>query len=511
MAETLETEALPGVRDIVPTYRSVALYLEPIQADREAIRRAIERAANAPGRVVSGRRVDIPVVYGGHGGPDLPEIAAWAGLEPSEVVERHVTVDYRVYMLGFLPGFAYLGTVDERIAAPRLASPRLRVPAGSVGIAGRQTGVYPRESPGGWRLIGRTAMAMFDPLRARAALLRAGDTVRFHHARDRDLVEAPQSSAAGADSRPSSASRTVTVIQPGLLTTVQDAGRWGSQASGVGVSGALDGHSHALANAVVGNRSDAATLEVTIAGPELRLDQDGVLAVTGADLQPTIDGARVRLGVPVSCRTGSIVRFGERRSGARAYVAFDGGVDLAPVLGSRATHVSAGLGGMNGRPLRAGDRVPLGSNRDARQALKARAMTPLLDGARLRVVLGPQDDFFTSEAIDRLESTRFEVTPRSNRMGYRLSGGALPRVPDREMISDATFIGGIQVPPSGEPILLMHDRQTTGGYPQIATVISADLPMAGQLAPGDWVEFRRCSVAEALAALAEQDATRGGV
>jgi antagonist of KipI len=206
------------------------------------------------------------------------------------------------------------------------------------------------------------------------------------------------------------------------------------------------------------------------------------------------------------CRAGSVLRFAGRRSGTRAYVAFEGGIDVAIVLGSRSTHTGASLGGIDGRALVAGDRLPLGEA-TTQPALRS-IMHPVIGdgGARLRVLPGPQDDFFGEPAFTILERTRFIVTPQSNRMGYRLSGASLTRVPNREMISDAAFVGGIQIPPSGEPILLMSDRQTTGGYPQIATVITADLPAAGQLAPGDWVEFARCTRAEAIDALRHQEA-----
>jgi antagonist of KipI len=297
-------------------------------------------------------------------------------------------------------------------------------------------------------------------------------------------------------------SRTVTVLRPGLFTTIQDRGRWGHQASGVPVSGALDLVSHRIANAVVGNEPDAATIEATLAGPELRIDADATLAVSGADLGATLDGAAIPLNRAARCRSGAVLRFGERRSGARAYVAFAGGILVPPVLDSRSTHVISGMGGVDGRALLAGDQIAIGT---AAQGRSARRVGPAYQsrhgGARLRVLRGPQDDFFSEAAFDTLQCSRFVISPHSNRMGYRLDGARIPRTVDREMISDATFTGAIQVPASGNPILLMADRQTTGGYPQIATVITADLPVAAQLAPGDWLEFELCSRREALSAL----------
>ena len=351
---------------------------------------------------------------------------------------------------------------------------------------------------------------MFDPDRVPPALLVPGDSVRFVPVRPGEAV-IENALPGRADSRTTNGlaippgARTAAVVRPGLFTTVQDRGRWGHQASGVPVSGALDLLSHDIANLLVGNDTHAATLEVTIAGPELRFEQPARVAVTGADLQATIDGAKAPPGAAVACRAGSVLRFGERRSGARAYVAFDGGIDVRPVLGSRATHVGAGLGGVNGRALVAGDRLALGPPVIGTAAWQFDPPAVPIGGARLRVLPGPQEDFFPESAFALFESTRFQVMPQSNRMGYRLSGAAVPRIPNREMISDAAFAGGIQVPASGEPILLMSDRQTTGGYPQLATVITADLPLAGQLAPGDWVEFARCTRPEAIAALREQE------
>jgi antagonist of KipI len=514
VAAAMRSASLPGVRDVLSTFRSVAIFFDPLKAEPDAFRNALARVSEAPLEVVRGRTIEVPVTYGGESGPDLAAVAEWAGISADGVAERHAGTEYRVFMLGFLPGFAYLGSVDAQIAAPRRETPRLRVPAGSVGIAGQQTGIYPRESAGGWQIIGRSGLEVFDPSHVPAARFAPGDMVRFTPVSSSDAgAQGTRRLMSARSGVPHS--RTITVMRPGLFTTIQDRGRWGHQASGVPVSGALDLVSHRVANLLVGNAADAATLEVTLAGPELRIEQETCIAVAGADLRPSIDGATVPMGVATPCRPGSVLRFGERTSGARAYVAFDGGIDSPLVLGSRATHIGAALGGLDGRALMAGDRLPLGPPTGVRplrtiaHVKGSDASAAITGGARVRVLPGPQDDFFSEAAFTLLERTRFIVTPQSNRMGYRLSGVTLPRISKREMISDAAFVGGIQVPASGEPILLMSDRQTTGGYPQMATVITADLPLAGQLAPGDWVEFARCTRAEAIAALRDQEAMLG--
>lgn len=281
-----------------------------------------------------------------------------------------------------------------------------------------------------------------------------------------------------------SGTRTFRVVSAGLLTTVQDRGRWGHQSSGVPVAGPMDLASHDAANAIVGNTPDAATLEVTILGPLIRFDAAARLVVTGADLSAMLDGTALALNQPLGVPAGATLAFGPRRRGARAYVAIDGGVASPILLGSRSTHAGTGLG----RPLVAGDVVPLGTAHE-RPGLRRPPIAMPAGGARVRVRRGPQAGASTDAALALLIQSRFVISPQSNRMGYRLTGPVLPLPPMPPMISDATFMGGIQVTPSGEAIVLMADRQTTGGYPQIATIISADLGVAGQLAPGEWLEF----------------------
>jgi antagonist of KipI len=294
----------------------------------------------------------------------------------------------------------------------------------------------------------------------------------------------------------------VRVLRPGLLTTVQDQGRWGHQASGVPVAGPMDSYSHRLANLLVANEPSAATLEVTLIGPELAIEAETLAAVVGAAFDIECDGVAVGTDVSFSVRPGSRVRFGRRRAGARAYLAVAGGIRTEPVLGSRATHLVSHMGGLDGRPLATDDVLPI-------QSLSApmahrRVIGLRLPGAaraRLRVLKAPQADWFSEEAFSTLTAVSFRISPRSNRMGYRLEGPPLTRLRHEEPLSEPVTFGSIQVPPAGQPILLMADRQTAGGYPKIATVIAADLPLAGQLAPGDGVSFQLCTRQEAAAAL----------
>jgi antagonist of KipI len=264
----------------------------------------------------------------------------------------------------------------------------------------------------------------------------------------------------------------------------------------------MDPYAHRLANARVGNSAAAATLEVTLTGPELECEDERMMAVTGAEFDVALDDRPIRMNTAFVARAGSRLRFGGRRRGARAYVAIGGGIAVAPVLGSRATHVLGHMGGVAGRPVRAGDRLPLGPPNPALflPLTAAAFLESVEERVRVRVVPGPHSGRFDSEALDRIQSAPYVVETTSDRMGFRLRGPTIDTARG-EMISDAVPLGALQVPPSGYPILLMADRQTTGGYPIVATVISADVGVAGQLGPGDAVSFVVCSRQDALAAL----------
>ena len=292
------------------------------------------------------------------------------------------------------------------------------------------------------------------------------------------------------------------IVKPGLLTTVQDLGRYGHQASGVPVAGPMDTFSHRLANQLAGNAIDAATLEITLIGPDLIVEADTTMAIAGAQFEVTCDDRPIALGASFAVTRGQRLKFGRIVQGARAYLAVAGGIQTPPVLGSRATHLVSHMGGLNGRALQSGDRVPIGNSPQPRPQRKSVGLTlPSKGRALLRVMPGPQADWFQSDALRAIASVSFRISPQSNRMGYRLQGPPLVRAREDELISEPLGIGAIQVPAAGEPILLMADRQTAGGYPKIGYVISADLPIAGQLAPGDFIEFHVCTHQEAVTAL----------
>lgn len=300
------------------------------------------------------------------------------------------------------------------------------------------------------------------------------------------------------------------VIRPGMLTTIQDLGRWGYQHVGVPVAGPMDWYSHRLANQLVGNHADAAAMEITLIGPELEAAAPTTCVVQGAQFEATLNGEPVDVQRPFVIPTGRRLRFGARRHGARATLAVSGGFDVPADFGSRSTSMISAMGPFEGRALRAGDVLTVGvPNRQP--ASIGRPLQSPEGGARVRVIRGPHDAGFTTKAVEDLFTSRFTITAQSNRMGYRLEGPPLAHAGTADILSDATPVGSLQVPASGQPILLMADRQTTGGYPKICTLITADLPLAGQLAPGDWIEFIECTRNEAVAALREREVMLQGL
>jgi antagonist of KipI len=268
----------------------------------------------------------------------------------------------------------------------------------------------------------------------------------------------------------------------------------------------MDPWSHRLANALVGNDAEAATLEITLVGPELEFDDERLVAVGGAQFAIEVDGKGQSPNTAFIVPGGALLKVGGRRAGARAYLAVSGGFAVPEVLGSRATHLVSRMGGLGGRPLAAGDVLPLGPQGEPRPGRSADAPLPASDeAALLRVLPGPHADRFSADALDLLQSSDYTVTNESDRMGFRLAGTRLTHTGSADIISDATPFGVLQVPASGQPVLLMADRQTTGGYPNLATVISADIGLAGQLAPGDRIRFEVCTLQEAMTALIKRE------
>jgi KipI family sensor histidine kinase inhibitor len=472
-----------GLVECVPTFRSLLVVLEAGQVALADVAGQLEERLGAPlSEPPPARMHAIPVAYGGEAGPDIEEVAARVGLAPAQVVALHTTTAYTALMLGFAPGFAYLGLVDPRLELPRRSTPRTRVPAGSVAVANRLTAVYPGATAGGWHLLGRTGARLFDPTHDPPSLVAPGDRVRF------DRADAPLEAAAPSISASPPARPAIEVLDGGLLTTVQDLGRNGYRRYGVGRSGAADRTALVAANRAVRNPDGAAALECTVRGPTLRFLAATRFAIAGGDLGAGLE--RDDLGawpVPrrasVLARPGNVLRFDGRRSGCRAVVAFEGGLDVPVVLGSRSTDLAGGFGGCSGRPLLTGDVLGVGTAAASEASLDPAPAEPA-DTVQVGVLLGPQSDLFADPTLRAFFDATWNVAAASDRVGLRLSGPRLAHAGPAEIPSDGMLPGAIQVPPDGQPIVMLADAPTTGGYPKLGCVAAADLDALAQLVPG---------------------------
>lgn len=298
----------------------------------------------------------------------------------------------------------------------------------------------------------------------------------------------------------------ITVLDPGLLTTVQDMGRVGYQQFGIPVSGAIDPRSAAIANILAGNAQEEAVLECTLMGPRLAFDCGNTIAITGGDLTPVLDGKSVPMYQAIYVQKGQILHFLAPKTGCRAYIAFMGGLNIPEVMGSRSTYLRGKLGGLEGRKLQKGDVIGF-QKAGILQDMGVRVLTPEFVPQQvytLRVIPGPQDCDFLPEGIQTFFTQTYSVTHDFDRMGCRLDGPAIRHIKDGNIISDGIAFGAVQVPSEGKPIIMLADRQTVGGYTKIATVITADFRILAQLKAGDKVRFQPVSVQNAQSILLAQ-------
>lgn len=484
-----------GVVDIVPAARTVLVRVDPDVLSLTAARAWIAAGATAPPSApAAASLLELPIAYDG---ADLAETAALLGLAPAELAARHAAAEWTVAFTGFAPGFGYLVSDAWPFDVPRRATPRTRVPAGAVGLAGAFSGAYPRESPGGWQLIGTTPAPLFDPDAASPALLAPGTRVRFVP-HDADAVTRAAAPAAPptspAPTRPPAAPPALTVLDPGLLATVQDQGRPGHAAEGVAPSGALDRAALRTANRLVGNDEGAAGVEITLGGFRAVAHTDLWIAVTGA-------------WGPIRCAGFDLVPYAAHRwpagtelhidwfaHGARGYLAVRGGLDAPAALGSRSTDILSGLGPA---PLRAGAALAL--DEAAVRPVPPEDLHPWSpprdDLIEVELAPGPRPDWFAPVALAALFEAPWAVTGQADRVGIRLDGPPLHRVRTDELASEGMVPGALQVPPAGRPVILGADGPVTGGYPVIAVVTDAGRDALAQARPGATLRFRHARAA----------------
>ncbi|MGJ7919193.1 biotin-dependent carboxyltransferase family protein [Neobacillus sp. LXY-4] len=309
----------------------------------------------------------------------------------------------------------------------------------------------------------------------------------------------------------------ITIHKPGLLSSIQDQGRYGFQKFGVVVSGAMDPLAHRIANLLIGNDENAPALEITMIGSQIEFHQDSLISVCGGDLSPEMNGTPIKCWRPILVKKGSFLEFSSCKTGSRAYLAVAGGFKVKRVMNSTSTYFRGKIGGFNGRALKKGDQIAFDQPNELSSRIFSSLKNKLTDypfitakwmieselipnytsNPLIRVMKGRQFHWFEKDSQAKLYSKPFVVTPQSDRMGYRLKGSSLALEVDEEMLSEAVSFGTIQVPADGNPIILLADRQTTGGYPKIAQVALVDLPIIAQAKPGDSLRFVHITHSEA--------------
>ena len=490
LAAAVRAAGLEGVTEAVAGFGSVLVLYDPDVAERDALSARLRAIRPAGGR----RRPKTVVVPASFDGPDLEEVGRLSGLGPDGVRRALCRARLRVAMLGFAPGFAYLGGLPRALRGlPRRATPRPAVPAGSVALAGPFAALYPRATPGGWQLVGRTDLELFDAAAPPYALLQPGDTVRLvpgdpappGPAPARAPLIAPDGAVFGVE-------------EPGLSTTLQDRGRAGLAHLGVPGAGPADPVSFALANALVGNDPGAACLEATALGPTLVCREATHAAVVGPGALVTLDGRPVGAGRVVPVGRGQRLAVGSTGAGLRAYVAVRGGFLGPRVLGSRSSDRLSGLGP---GPLAAGDELGAGPPGPAMaDHLSPDAPGQAVGGRRtLRVLATPGRGFARWPGEGPL-GRPLRVEEASDRIGVRLRPEPDGPPGRGDLPSEATTVGTVQIPPDGRPVVLGVDHASLGGYPVAGVVIGADHGELGQCRPGDEVVFEPVDAEDADAA-----------
>lgn len=496
--------AAHGLLDTIPGARTLFCEFDPLRISHETITRAIESAAPASqvgagagaGTAPAPRVHRISVRYGqeaGEAGADLRALAGAAAMDEARFVSLHASAEYRVAFLGFAPGFAYMTGLPEALRFSRLATPRTRVPAGALAIAGPYTGIYPDAGPGGWNLIGSAAARLFDPRRDPPALLLPGDRVVFDPVRSSHPEEETSVPSAPAP-EDSPGDPILRVESPGLWSGVCGAPRPGAGAVGAPPGGAMDLASLSAGNRALGNASGTAALEVFLSGPGPVLEAlAGVVAVlSGAPCEALLDGAgpALRQGVPFSMTPGQRLSIRPGRTGARAYLCVAGGF-LAPRLFLPPVRIGTG------------DLLARSGTEPVVKSVRLARSPDLPADPVVRIVLGSQAERFSPRGVSLILESSYRVSSASDRRGVRLEGPPIEAdasLGGAEIPSEGTALGAIQVPAGGQPIVLGPDRPITGGYAKIGTVISDDFPILAQARPGSGVRFRAVGLAEAVQA-----------
>lgn len=443
--------------------------------------------------------------------PDLMRSAKQCQMSVRELIERHKNSKFTADMIGFMPGFAYFSGLDPKLSLPRLSTPRPLVPAGSVAIVGEQTVIYPSPSPGGWNLIGQCPDRLFDPQKNPPTLFKPGDQILIQEISLQELkeLEAIRQALPIPDQV---IQKDIEVLSVGLLTTIQDLPRYGMMHIALSPGGAVDQAAMHLANALVGNEGDEAVLEMTSFGSKLRFHREVLIAWVGAQCDVLINQQPVRSNRPTWVKADSVVEFKHFHHGFRVVMAIGGGIDTPEVLGRRGTHLFADLGP---KMIKRGDFLGLKQPRQAfnqpflqklqQSSLGIRAAkwsiaSPYVSDAEVIDVFamaGRQLHLLTVAEQKAFWRTIWTVSSQSNRMGIRLHGDFSIQTTLSGISSQGLTFGSIQLPSSGEPIIMLCEHQTTGGYPKLAEVIESEQSKLAQLKPGQKIRLQPIQVADA--------------
>ncbi len=459
----------------------------------------------------------IHICYDARVAPDLEATAAQCKLSTRELIDLHKSSDFTVDIVGFMPGFAYCSGLNPRLKLPRLKSPRSQVPAGSVAIAGLQTAIYPQSTPGGWNLIGKCPDRLFDINRKPPGLFMPGDHIQIIEITFAELTEIEAVNRAAATENLAAIHHQqlnpdIEIIYAGTLTSIQDLPRYGLMHCAVSPSGAADQAALHLANALVGNSTDTAALEITSIGPRIIFHTEALIAWVGGICVVKINGQLTPGNRPVWVAAGSSVEFAEIQAGYRLILAIRGGIDTPTILGRKGAYLSADIGT---KRLQKGSSLVLSKPTNAVIEPVLEELYKLPDNKRYPKwsINSPYLANKKIELIDALPGlhlqqlnkkeqalfwqTIWTISPQSNRMGMRLQGDFALKTPFLEIASQGMMLGTVQLPASGEPIIMMAEHQTTGGYPRLAEVIRSAQTKLAQLKPGQQIRFNQVTLNEA--------------
>ncbi len=501
------------VQDHISAYTSLLLDIaEPVNEQTIAqLQEALNQWVIIDRAIDESDILEVPVLYDEAVGLDLAEIALQNNLSTEAIIRLHTEETYRVYALGFSPGFAFMGQVNERLRLTRRSTPRQKVPQGAVAIAENQTAIYPNESPGGWHVLGRCPIKLFDSDKQPPNTFKVGQRVKFKPV-DKDcylglLVDNKEVPGALA---PCVKSKDISILKASGLAIIIDKGRQAAQQEGLSESGPMDANAFRWANKLLGNNINAPMIEVTMGGLSLQVNCDTVFSLTGADLNAELEqvnGRRKALSSWLSYRVqqGETIHLNHfKQQGLRAYIAFQGGLTFSyqPLFDSYSTVVREALGGHrnNGSVLQKGDGLCIDHHDDIKEKIKLahylkatpyryRSVNNNNDVLRLKLKLAYQAELFSACALQCFLQQTYEISQLIDRMAYRLIAHDKIAVPAQGINSEGIALGSVQITPDGEPIVLMRDRQTIGGYPKIAVLTEDSVNALAQAVPGQHVEF----------------------